>query len=65
MSPTATKQAARQDRAAKVQASIAVVVDCPLCPEVTAETGLEILGKALGPGGGRRWWGVVNERRTR
>jgi hypothetical protein len=56
MSTTALKQAARKDRAAKVQAAIAAAVICPLCPEVTAEVGLEALTKSLGPGGGRRWW---------
>ncbi|MBV9022980.1 MAG: hypothetical protein JO362_04050 [Streptomycetaceae bacterium] len=58
MSKTATRnrQAARQDRAARVQASIAAAVNCPLCPQVTVEAGLEIPTKALGPEGGRRWW---------
>lgn len=50
------RQAARQKRAARVQASIAAAVDCPLCPNITAETGLEILTKTLSPGRGRKWW---------
>ncbi|WP_406514576.1 hypothetical protein OG851_43495 (plasmid) [Streptomyces sp. NBC_00161] len=59
MSTTAARNrrtAARQDRAAKAQVSIAAAVSCPRCPEVTAETGLEILTKALGPEASRWWW---------
>ncbi|MFJ5142780.1 hypothetical protein [Streptomyces sp. NPDC088707] len=60
-----TKLASRQDRAAKVQASIAPAVACPLCPEVTAEIGLEILTKSLGPEGGHRWWNASSGTQAR
>ncbi|MFD7667482.1 hypothetical protein [Streptomyces sp. NPDC059788] len=39
-----------------MQASIAPVVQCPSCPEVTAQRGLDILTHALSPGKGHRWW---------
>ncbi|MFF3159253.1 hypothetical protein [Streptomyces sp. NPDC057910] len=65
---TKKRQAARQYWAARVQASIAPVVECPLCPEVTVQRGLDILTYALGPEGGHRWWkptGTVRERALR
>ncbi|MEV8321405.1 hypothetical protein AB0Q95_45405 [Streptomyces sp. NPDC059900] len=70
MNRTAVKdrRSARQERAARVQASIAAAVTCPLCPQITREVGLEILTKTLGPGGGRRWWKstrAVQERAVR
>ncbi|MFH8620173.1 hypothetical protein ACH4E8_34535 [Streptomyces sp. NPDC017979] len=57
MSETATKNrlAARQNRAARVQESIARAVRCPRCPDITAEEGLEILARALDPKN-HRWW---------
>lgn len=69
VSKTGTKdrQAARQKRAARVQASIAAAVNCPLCPDITAETGLEILTKTMAPARNRRWWkttNVIEERAT-
>ncbi|WP_329111857.1 hypothetical protein [Streptomyces sp. NBC_01353] len=57
---TTKRLVTRQDRAAKVQASIAAAVGCPLCPEVTAEIGLEILTKARGPEGGH-WWSKASK----
>lgn len=58
MSKTATRdrQTARRDRAARVQASIAAAVNCPLCPEITAEVGLDVLTKTLESQAGRPWW---------
>ncbi|MEW1551319.1 hypothetical protein [Streptomyces tsukubensis] len=71
MSGTATvnrRALARRTRAAKVQESIARAVQCPLCPEVTPENGLDILTYALGPEGGHRWWNgtaTIRERAMR
>ncbi|WP_125533491.1 hypothetical protein [Streptomyces sp. WAC 06725] len=60
---TRNRQEARQQRAARVQASIAAAVACPLCPEVTTQVGLEVLTKTLGATGGRRWWKATNTTR--
>ena len=52
---TEPRQAGQHARAAKFQKSIAAVVECPLCPMITAEAGLEILTKSLGPQGTHQW----------
>lgn len=38
----------------KVQASLAAAVVCPVCPDVTAETGLEILTRTMSPDRGKQ-----------
>lgn len=38
----------------KVQASLAAAVVCPICSDVTAETGLEILTRAMSPDRGKQ-----------
>ena len=47
---------AGQTRVVRVQESIAAAVACPLCPEVTAEQGVDLLMKAAGPQNARRGW---------
>lgn len=62
------RREARQHWAATIQQSVGEVVNCPLCPEVTPEQGVEILTMALGPDGGHRWWNstrAVHDRAAR
>ncbi|NEE37971.1 hypothetical protein G3M53_72810 [Streptomyces sp. SID7982] len=45
-----------ENRATRVQESIAAAVACPRCPEVTPEHGVEVLTKTVGPQNARRGW---------
>ncbi|WP_329583155.1 hypothetical protein [Streptomyces sp. NBC_01361] len=53
---TRNRQTADQARAVRVQTSVGAAVACPLCLEVTAEVGLEVLTRTLGPDGIHPWW---------
>jgi hypothetical protein len=50
---------------ASCRASISAAVSCPLCPEVTAEVGLEALTKALDAENARRGWKITKTVRER
>jgi pterin-4a-carbinolamine dehydratase len=59
------RQLARNSRAERVRASIEAAVRCPLCPEVTAEVGVEALTKALEVEDYRRGWKITKTARER
>ncbi|GGT79656.1 hypothetical protein GCM10010243_67280 [Streptomyces matensis] len=62
---TARRSARRQGRAAKVQASIAAAVNCPLCPELTAEAGIQLLTRTLERRPVQPWWSRSEEAQER